>query len=118
MLMRPLSENLVLAALERGSSPGVDGVITDVHKKFPGVFVSRLLSSLRSFLFVGAVPDAWSQCLMRCIPKHSGELGLGDLRPICLQNSCVKWVAQVILLQLEDALPRLIAPEGLCARGR
>ena len=39
LLMRPLTEDLVLAALERmprGSSPGVDGVITDMYKKFPG----------------------------------------------------------------------------------
>ena len=49
MLMCPLTEELVLAALERmprGSSPGVDGVITDVYKKFPTIFVPRLLSSL------------------------------------------------------------------------
>ena len=101
-----------MAALERmprSSSPGVDGVIIDVYKKFSGIFVPRLLSSLPSFLEVGAVSDAWSQCLMRCIPRHSGEVGLGDLRPICLQNSCVKWVTQVVLLQLEDALPQLIA---------
>ena len=38
-------------------------------------------------------------------------MGLGDLRPICLQNSCIKWVTQVILLQLEDALQQLTAPE-------
>ena len=48
---------------------------------------------------------------MRGIPKHSGEVGLGDLRPICLKNSCVKWVTQVILLQLEDAFQQLAAPE-------
>ena len=63
------------------------------------------------FLEAGAVLDAWSTCLMRCIPKHSGEVGLGDLRPICLQNSCVKWVTQVVLLQLEDAFQQLAAPE-------
>ena len=56
-------------------------------------------------------PDAWSMCLMRCIPKHSGEVGLGELLPICLENSCVNWVTQVILLQLEDALQQLTAPE-------
>ena len=112
--MRPLTQDLVLAALERmprGSSPGVDGVITDENKVFPSIFVPRLLTSMQAFLEVGAVPDAWSGCLMRCIPKHSGEVGLGDLRPICLQNSCIKWVTQVILLQLEDAFQQLAAPE-------
>ena len=80
----------------------MDGVTTDVYKVFPSIFVPRLLVSMREFLEAGAVPDAWSTCLMRCTPKHSAEVGLGDLRPMCVQNSCVKWVTQVILPQLED----------------
>ena len=56
LLMHPLTEELVLAALERmprGSSPGVDGVMTDVYKKFPAIFVPRPLASLQSFFVRG-----------------------------------------------------------------
>ena len=82
-----------------------------MYKKCPKNFVPRLLASLQVFLEAGALPDAWSKCLMQCIPKHTGEVGLGNLRPICLQNTCVKWVTQVIPLQLEDTPLQLTAPK-------
>ena len=63
LLMRPLSEDIVLAALERmpkGLLPGLDGVTTYVYKFFPSIFVPRLLASKRELLEAGAVLDAWS----------------------------------------------------------
>ena len=56
LLMKPLSLDVVLAALERlkgGSAPGKDGILAELYQAFPSVFAPRLLSAMQEFLRVG-----------------------------------------------------------------
>ena len=46
-----------------------------------------------------------------CLPKFAGAEKPEDLRPLALQNACLKWVSTVIMLQTIDALKQLIPPE-------
>ena len=53
LLMKPLMEEVVLAALQRlkgGSSPGKDGIPAELYQAFPTVFLPRLLHAMQSFL--------------------------------------------------------------------
>ena len=47
---------------------------------------------------------------MKCLPKFAGAR-TKDLRPLALQNACLKWMSTVVLLQTVDALQQSIPPE-------
>ena len=48
---------------------------------------------------------------MECLPKFSGAEWPKDLRPLALQNACLKWVTTVVMLQMVDALQQVIPQE-------
>ena len=113
LLMKPLSLDVVLAALERpkgGPAPGKDGIPAELYQAFPSVFAPRLLSAMQDFLRVGGVPAEWSVSLMRCLPKFCGAEQPKDMRPIALQQVCLKWVTTTVMLQLSDVWPQVTPP--------
>ena len=55
--------------------------------------------------------EQWGTSLMKCLPKFAGAEWPKDLRPLVLQNACLKWITTVIMLQLADALQHLIPQE-------
>ena len=117
LLMKPLSLEVVLAALERlkgGLAPGKDGIPAELYQAFPSVFAPRLLSAMKCFLREGGVPAEWSVSLMRCLPKFWGAEQPKDMRPIALQQVCLKWVTTTVMLQLSDVWPQVIPP---CQKG-
>ena len=57
------------------------------------------------------MPDSWGTSLLKCLPKFAGAEKPEDLRPLALQNACLKWVSTVIMLQTIDALQQLIPPQ-------
>ena len=48
------------------------------------------------------------------IPKTACIPTSGDLRPLVLQNSALKWVTATVLLQLKDPIVYLTPPEQRC----
>ena len=89
LLMKPLTLEVVVAALERlkgGSAPGKDGIPAEHCQAFPSVFAPRLLLAMQCFLREGGVPAEWSLSLMRCLPKFWGAEQPKDMRPIALQQ--------------------------------
>ena len=69
LLMKPLSDDVTLAALERlkqGSSSGKDGLPAELFQKFPAIFVPKMTAALQAFLVRGQVPDSWSVTLLKC----------------------------------------------------
>ena len=66
---------------------------------------------MQLFLKRGGVPDSWGTSLLKCLPKFAGAEWPKDLRPIALQNACLKWISTTILLQVIDALQQIIPPE-------
>ena len=114
LLFRELSADIVVAGLERmkrGSAPGMDGIPAEVYQAMPEVFAPKLHDVMRVFLARGGVPDSWGTSLLKCLPKFAGAERPEDLRPLALQNACLKWISTVILLQTIDALQQLIPQE-------
>ena len=57
------------------------------------------------------MPEELATSLMKCLPKFAGAECPKDLRPLALQNTCVKWISTTIMLQVMDALQQIIPPE-------
>ena len=45
---------------------------------------------------------------MKCIPKLAQATQAWDMRPIVLQNTVMKWLSTVVLVQLRDVFARII----------
>ena len=60
------------------------------------------------------MPAEWPVSLMRCLPKFCGAEQPKDMRPIALQQVCLKWVTTTVMLQLSDVWPQVIPP---CQKG-
>ena len=107
ILLRPLTQELVLTALEnvkKGSSPGVDGIPAEIFQALLDVFVPRLFQSISEFLHKASVPQDWSLGILSPIPKEQGSVSINCLRPICLQNVLLKWLSASLYLMLEDVV--------------
>ena len=114
MLLKPLSQELVLAALENmkpGSSPGLDGIPTEVYLAPSETMVPRMMDAIASFVQTGTMPVAWAEGLLAAIPKDQGSVSINALRPLCLQNVLFKWVTATVYLMLEDSVAFVTPPE-------
>ena len=114
LLFRELDEEVVRAALEcmkRGSAPWKDGIPVEVYQSFLDIFAPKLLQAMQVFLQEGGVTEQWGTSLMKCLPKFAGAEWPKDLRPLALQNACLKWITTIIMLQLADALQQFIPQE-------
>ena len=89
----------------------MDGLPAEVYQAFPEIFIPKLYQAMVLFLRRGGVPEEWATSLMKCLPKFAGAECPKDLRPLALQNTCVKWISTTIMLQVMDALQQIIPPE-------
>ena len=107
ILLRPLTQELVLTALEnlkRGSSPWVDGIPAEIFQAPSDVFVPRMFRSISDFLQRGSIPHDWSLGILSPIPKEQRSVSINCLRPICLQNVLLKWLSASLYLMLQDVV--------------
>ena len=105
MLLKPLSQELVLTALENmkpGSSPGLDWIPAEVYKALSETMVPRMTDAIASFVQTGTMPVAWAEGLLAPIPKDHGSGSINALRALCLQNVLFKWVTATVYLMMED----------------
>ena len=110
LLMQDLTPELVAAALDTlnaNSSAGFDGIPTAIYKRFTGLFTPHMFSIMRGILADGALNHDWALALFNPIPKARGTVKAEELRPLVLQDTCHKWVAAIIGLQLKDLLTAL-----------
>ena len=106
-LIKPLSLDLVLAALDtlnKSASPGSDGVPSSVYSAFRDAFAPRMLSIFEASLARGSIDPDWVLALLNPIPKGPGIVQVSDLRPLVLQNTCLKWFTSILSLQLHDLI--------------
>ena len=114
ILSKPLTYDLVHAALDtlnRDSAPGFDGLGPKIYECFHQHFVPRMINITQDFESTATLPDSWSVALLNPISKSAGVATSGDLRPVVLQNSAIKWVTGTILLQLKDLMIYSTPPE-------
>ena len=94
--------------MKEGSAPGADGLPVEVYKTLQEECVRPMLWAIQECLRVGECPPGWVIPLQRNIPKTPTADMLADMRPIALQNVVFKWLATVVLIQLQDALQIII----------
>ena len=109
-LIKCVSKDLVHAALSNlnaTASPGFDGIPCAVYTAFAGAFVPVMFHIISGFCASETIFDTWSLALLNVIPKARGTVTVRELRPLVLQNTCHKWFAACISLQLQDFIMAL-----------
>ena len=86
------------------SSPGLDGIQASVYEAMDGIFSEKMMDIMGQFLAGGAIPEDWTATILKCIPKSISAETPDKQRPLALQNTKVKWVSAVMLLQIQDVL--------------
>ena len=66
---------------------------------------------MSQFLSGGGIPQQWSLALLNPIPKVAGIPHPKDLRPLVLQNTCLKWITAIISLQIADIVAQMTPPQ-------
>lgn len=109
-LYKPLSIEVVLQALDNlqpTAAPGYDGFVVKIYKAFKDLFAPHMVLIIEEFLRTGEIPLQWSLALFNPIPKVPGDRAAKDLRPLVLQNTCLKWVSATIAPQLSDLINQI-----------
>ena len=121
-LVKQVDIHLVLAALEslsKTSSSGIDGIPASIYWAFKDAFAPHMLHIFESALASGTVPEDWTLALLNQIPKVPVVATLSDLRPLVLQNTCLKWFTAIIALQLQDLVAAIMPLQQKgCIKGR
>ena len=107
LLFRPVRLPLVQGALRQmkpHSSPGLDGIQVSVYQAMDGLFSAKMVVIMEQFLAGGSVPEDWTATILKCIPKSISAETPDKQRPLALQNTKVKWVSAIMLLQIHDVL--------------
>ena len=107
LLFRPLRLPLVQDALRQmkpHSSPGLDGIQASVYQAMDDILSEKMMDIMGHFLAGGAIPEDWTATILKCIPKSILAETPDKQRPLALQNTKVKWVSAVMLLQIQDVL--------------
>ena len=106
-LLKPLTQELVLTALEKmkpGSALGLDGVTAEVLIALSDVLVPKMTEQIAQFLTTGKITEEWALAILSPIPKQKGSISVTQLRPLCLQSVLFKWVSTTLYLMLQDLL--------------
>ena len=91
-----------LENLQPTAAPGYDGSVVKVYKTFKGLFAPQMVVVIEEFLRTGVIPLDWSLALLNLILNVAGDPTAKDLRPLVLQNTCLKSISATIALQLSD----------------
>ena len=111
LLMKERTSTMVLealAGLQPQSSAGSDGIHAAVYQRYASVFAPKMGELMDHVLQGAQLPEAWTEGLVRVVPKVPGSLLVSDMRPICLQNMLIKWMTAIVLRQLEDFFAAII----------
>ena len=61
-----------------------------------------MLDIFHQAVAAGRIDDSWVVALLNPIPKVPGVVAVNELRPLVLQNTCLKWFTAIVALQLQD----------------
>ena len=92
VLLKPLSDTLVVTALEklkRGSSPGVDGVPVELLMAFPAILVPKMTEMIQMFLIDGKISAKRALAILAPIPKEKGSISVTEIHPCVCGTSCL-----------------------------
>ena len=102
-------------------SPGLDGLPHEVYLRLPHILVPILTDMFYHWFAQGAIPGSVTKGVITLLKKGGRHVweGLDDYRPITLQNTELKILAQVLANRLQLVISDLIGPEQTYAvKGR
>ena len=73
-----------------------------------GLFSEKMMVIMEQFLAGGSIQEDWTATILKCIPKSISAETPDKQRPLALQNTKVKWVSAVMLLQIRDVLQAMV----------
>ena len=94
--------------MEKGKSPGVDGLPIEFFATFWQVIIVQLTEIVVYMWSSAIIPDGISTGVITLIPKKTARARLEDWRPITLANVIWKILTKLIAERLGKALPRII----------
>ena len=93
LLLKPLTQELVLTALEKmkpGSAPGLDGVTEEILMALPGALVPKMTEQIALFLTAGKITEEWALAILSPIPNQKGSISVTQLAhcacKVCYSN--------------------------------
>ena len=98
-----------MAILQKGKSPGLDGLPIEFYSKFSNDLLLLFLAMINACFRRGCLPQ--SLCLASItllLKKDKHPLHCAPYRPISVINVDYKIIAKVLALQLERVLPSII----------
>ena len=107
LLTGKVTKTAVQVALERrkrGSSPGLDGVASEVYANVPEIFVARITLAVQKCWSTWTMSADWLISVQRNIPKSQGTDTIDQITPIAMRTGVWNWIATTISVVVEDAL--------------
>ena len=114
----------VLNGLQKGSSPGPDGISYEFYKKIGADDYSadRLLKALNQMLntakMEGKLPAKMVEGIIKLIPKRTPGDEIGNHRPITLLNTDLKILTCIISNRLKSHLGNILHPSQYAQPGK
>ena len=96
--------------LNSKSSPGADGLTSDLYKSQKGFFVPLLTKLFNDINETKKVPPSFEQAIIKVIQKKPNVYNIDNFRPISLINTDQKILSHIIAFRLKGVLDVLIEP--------
>ena len=95
--------------LNKDSSPGPDGLTSNLYKLYSKVFIPLLTDLFNDIIKLGAAPASFNLAIIKLIPKKPNSIKkVSDLRPLSLINTDQKILSHVLANRIKPVCNALI----------
>lgn len=103
--------------MEKGKSPGIDGILVEYYKEFFDLLKTDLQDTFNKAIFhLKTTTKTWNQAIITLIPKQTEKLkSLKYQRPISLLCTDYKILTKILANCLKRILPDIISQEHNCS---
>ena len=100
-----------IAKLKPNTSPGPDGLTTELYQCHSSCLAKVLLPVFNDALTTGRLPKSFHNATLKLLPKSTKKHTTSDFRPISLINTDMKILSHVLANRLKKALESVIQPD-------
>ena len=102
---------MAISKLKKGTSPGPDGLTSELYQQHAFSFANILLPLFQSAFSFAKMPKSFNKAIIKLLPKETESLLPNDYRPISLINTDQKILSHVIAGRLKPVLSEVIENE-------
>ena len=99
---------MAINKLNLKSSPGPDGLTSQLYKTFTDEFCSILAKVFNQFVHGGKLPNSFCLAIIKLLPKSENAIAVQDFRPISLMNTDAKIFAHVVCNRIKKDLSKVV----------